>query len=58
MSQQIDSLRKVILQIQEQIERQPTLEGIQTEIVETRYIASPQEYIASPQKKTNVERSH
>jgi predicted NACHT family NTPase len=57
MSQQIGSLHKIIANIQEQIERQPTLEGIRTEIarlaaqnypalpgnVETRYIASPQE---------------
>ncbi|WP_041740455.1 NACHT domain-containing protein, partial [Calothrix sp. PCC 6303] len=57
MSQQIGSLHKIIANIQEQIERQPTLEGIRTEIarlaasnypalpgnVETGYIASPQE---------------
>jgi predicted NACHT family NTPase len=57
MSQQIGSLHKIIANIQEQIERQPTLEGIRTEIarlaasnypalpgnVETRYIPSPQE---------------
>jgi predicted NACHT family NTPase len=57
MSQQIGSLHKIIANIQEQIERQPTLEGIRTEIArlaasnypalpgnaETGYIASPQE---------------
>jgi predicted NACHT family NTPase len=57
MSQQIASLHKIIANIQEQIERQPTLEGIRTEIarlaaqnypalpgnVETRNFASPQE---------------
>ena len=32
MSQQIGSLHKIITNIQEQIERQPTLEGIRTEI--------------------------
>jgi len=32
MSQQIDSLHQIIVKLQEQIERQPTLEGIRTEI--------------------------
>ncbi|NJR19323.1 MAG: NACHT domain-containing protein, partial [Calothrix sp. CSU_2_0] len=51
MSQQIGSLHKIIANIQEQIERQPTLEGIRTEIARL----ATQNYPALLGTETNAE---